>query len=109
MFMRCAYLIGQPKQGKGDDLRKALQSALKMYAGFDKLVSARLLLGQDHEEGAPQIFATLEFWFETEADLHAALAKPYRQEFRAWFAANVTPMFEGVIKHINQQVTEHRP
>lgn len=109
MFMRCAYLIGQAKPGKGDELQKALRSALKMYMGFDRILSARLLVGQDHEEGAPEIYATLEFLFETEADLHAALAKPYRQEFRAWFASNVTPLFEGVIKHINQDTTEQRP
>ncbi len=109
MFMRCAYLIGQPQPGKGDELQQALRSALKMYMNFDRILSARLLLGQDHEDGAPAIYATLEFWFDTEADLHAALDKPYRQEFRTWFAANVTPLFDGVIKHINQDVTEQKP
>ncbi len=109
MFMRCAYHIGQPRPGKGDDLQKALRSALKMYMNFERIVSARLLLGRDHEEGAPAIYATLEFWFASEADLHAALDKPYRQEFRTWFAANVTPLFDGVVKHINQDVTEQNP
>ncbi|MES2412484.1 MAG: hypothetical protein V4614_01695 [Pseudomonadota bacterium] len=106
MFMRCAYLIGQPKPGKDAELQKALRAALPMYKGFDGLQSARLLLGQDHEEGAPAIYATLEFWFKDEAALNAALDKPYRQEFRTWFAANVTPLFDGVIKHINQDLIE---
>ena len=108
MFIRCGYLIGKPAPGKADALREGLLKALKMFMAFDKIRSAKLLSGKDFEDGAPEIYATLELCFDNEADLLAALATPYRQEFRAFFAAHVMPNFDGIVKHINQDVTEEK-
>ncbi len=109
MFIRCGYLIGKPAPGKADALREGLLKSLKMFMGFEKIRSAKLLSGKDFEDGAPEIYATLELCFDNEADLLAALATPYRQEFRAFFAANVMPNFDGIVKHINQEVAEEKP
>jgi hypothetical protein len=109
MFIRCAYLIGKPAQGKDAALHQALQSLLKMYMSFEKIRAVKLLTGREWEDGAPGIYATLELCFDSEADLKAALATPFRQEFRAYFAANVIPLFDGIVKHINYDVLEQTP
>jgi hypothetical protein len=109
MFIRCAYLVGKPRDGHADALRQSLLTALPMYMRFDKIVSIRLLTSQDHEDGAPDIYATLELCFQTEAELWAAFEKPFRQEFKGWFGANVMPHFDGIVRHANQTVDEHTP
>ena len=106
MFIRCAYLIGRPLAGHEPQLHDSLLEALRLYGGFDKIRSIRLLTSQDAEDGAPDIYATLELHFASEADLNAAFEKPFRQEFRAWFALHVMPHFSGIVKHANQQVDE---
>ena len=108
MFIRCAYLIGKPVAGKEGDLQRALQATLKMYLNFDNIRSIKLLTGRDHEAGAPDIYATLQMCFDSAGDLAAAFEKPFRQEFRAHFAANVMPLFDGIVKHINFDVAEER-
>jgi len=108
MFIRSAYFIGQPVAGQAEALRGHLEAALQRYMGFDKIQSAQLYVSQEFEEGAPGIYATLQLCFACEADLLAALATPFRQEMRAYFAEAVFPLFEGSVKHINHEVTEQR-
>ncbi|MEO7243030.1 MAG: hypothetical protein ABIW85_08980 [Variovorax sp.] len=106
MFIRCAYFTGKPVAGKEAALKKSLQATLAAYMKFEKIRSVQLLIAKEHEEGAPNHYATLQLCFDSEADLQAALATPFRQEMRAHFVDNVFPLFEGVVKHINCDVHE---
>lgn len=106
MFMRCAYFVGRPVRGKEAELHARLTDALTMYQGFDKIRSVQLLLAKESEEGAPDIYATLQLCFAEEAELQAALASPFRQQMRAYFVDTVFPPFEGSVKHINHAVSD---
>lgn len=106
MFIRCAYFAGRPVPGQEKLLRERLTALLKMYVRFENIVSLQLLVAGEAEEGSPGLYATLQLCFKSEADLKAALATPFRQECRAFFLANVLPLFEGTVKHINNDVEE---
>lgn len=106
MYMRCAYFVGRPVRGKEAEFHSRLNDALKMYMGFEKILSVQLLCGKEFEDGAPDIHATLQLCFDNEADLQAALASPFRQEMRSYFVDTVFPLFDGSVKHINHMVSE---
>ncbi len=106
MFIRSAYFVGKPFPGKEAEFRQLLQGALKLYMGFKNIRGAQFLEAREVEEGAPAIYATLQLRFDSESDLQAALATPFRQEMRSYFLNSVFPLFDGTAKHINHHVEE---
>ena len=106
MFMRCAYFVGQPVASKAAEFQARLDEALKRYMGFERILSAQMLMAREREDGAPNIYATLQLCFRSEADLRAALASPFRTVMRAYFVEQVFPLFEGSVTHINHDVSE---
>jgi hypothetical protein len=103
---RYAYFIGQPVEGKAEQFFSHLEQTV---AGFSKLPgvkSAQLERPCYFETGAPEIYATVRISFNSLDDIEAALATPERQRLRAEFKANVAPLFEGTISHINYEAKE---
>ena len=92
--------------GKEAALKQSLQATLAAYMKFETIRSVQLLIAREHEEGAPNHYATLQLFFDTEADLQAALATLFRQEMRAHFVYAVFPLFERPVQHINYDVDE---
>lgn len=105
MYVRCGYFIGQPVQGKKKELDEQLHAVVEMYRRFPGIRWASMLVTDEVDDGTPAIYATLQFCFDSKADLETALATPHRQELRTHYANAVLPFFEGTIKHANQEVT----
>ncbi len=71
-------------------------SAISRYPGIRDV---RLRRPVETEAGAPPVYLVFDLWFETLADMHAALASPIRQEVRAQIADAMT-LFEGKVYHL---------
>lgn len=110
MFMRCAYFLGKPVPGQEEELHRRMVEVAQRYLGFEQVRSVQLLTSAHGDEGAPDLYATLQLCYDSEDDMNAALAMPYRHELRAHFAELVLPLFEGSVKHVNHHVdTPRRP
>ncbi|CAM5428506.1 hypothetical protein [Eoetvoesiella caeni] len=105
MYVRCGYFIGQPVQGKKKELDEQLHAVVEMYRRFPGIRWASMLVADEADVGAPAIYATIQFCFDSKAALEAALATPHRQELRAHYANAVMPLFEGSVQHANQAVS----
>lgn len=105
MYVRCGYFIGQPVAGKKAELDAQLHGIVELYRRFPRIRWANMSVADEVDEGAPAIYATIQFCFDSKQDLEAALATPVRQELRTHYANAVLPLFEGTIKHANQTVT----
>ena len=104
MYVRCGYFIGRPIQGKKDELDAQLRAVMDLYPGFPGIRWAHMLIADEVDEGAPDVYATVQFAFDSKEALDAALATPHRQELRAHYARWVLPLFEGTVLHANQHV-----
>ncbi len=104
MFMRCAYFIGRPVPGQEAELHRRMIDTAGRYLGFPQMRSVQLITSQQKDEGAPDLYATLQLIYDSEQAMHDALALPLRDELRAHFAAQVLPLFEGTVKHINHHM-----
>lgn len=105
MYVRCGYFIGQPVDGKKEALDEQLRAVMELYPKFPGIRWAKMLIADEVDEGAPGIYATVQFAFDSKSDLEAALATPSRQEIRGHYARFVLPLFEGTVLHANQHVT----
>lgn len=105
MYVRCGYFIGQPVKGKKKELDEQLHGVVELYRRFPGIRWASMLVSDEVDDGAPAIYATIQFCFDSKADLEAALATPHRQELRDYYASAVLPLFEGTVQHANQDVT----
>lgn len=104
MYVRCGYFIGRPVEGKKDELDAQLRAIVNLYPKFPGIRWANMLIADEVDEGAPAIYATIQFAFDSKEALEAALATPHRQELRAQYAKTVLPLFEGTVLHANQHV-----
>ena len=104
MYVRCAYFIGHPVTGKKEELDKRLLEVVEMYPEFPGLRWANIMIAKEADEGAPDIYATLQFCFDSPEALARALDTPHRQVMRNHFTTHVLPLFEGKIFHVNQEV-----
>lgn len=103
---RYAYFVGQPVQGKSEQLISQLQAIVAGFAKLPGVQSAQLELPRYFEPGAPQIYAAVRISFNTLEDIDIALATPERQRLRQEFVENVAPLFDGTISHINYEAQE---
>ncbi len=101
MYTRNAFFLGQPAVGAEDRFRAGLKNGTEQYARLPGVRSARLEYPLAKDEGAPDIYATIRMVFESEQDIERALASPERQLVRATFVADVMPLFEGRVAHVN--------
>ncbi|WP_017522748.1 hypothetical protein [Pusillimonas noertemannii] len=104
MYVRCGYFIGRPVEGKKDELDAQLQAMMPHYNGFPGIRWANMLIADQVDDGAPAIYATVQFAFDSKEALEAALATPHRQVVRDQYAKTVLPLFEGTVLHANQHV-----
>ncbi|HUH88782.1 MAG TPA: hypothetical protein VL003_12150 [Pusillimonas sp.] len=104
MYVRCGYFIGRPIEGKKEELDTQLKAMMAHYPGFPGIRWAQMLIADEVDEGAPGIYATVQFAFDSKEALEAALATPHRQEVRGHYARSVLPLFDGTVLHANQHV-----
>ncbi len=104
MYVRCAYFIGRPVAGKQKELDEQLLAVVDLYPGFPGLRWANMMLSKEPDDGTPDIYATVQFCFDSPEALAQALDTPHRQVVRDHYAKHVLPLFEGTIKHVNQEV-----
>jgi len=105
MYVRCGYFIGHPVPGKKKELDEQLHAVVEMYRRFPGIRWASMLVADEVDDGAPAIYATIQFCFDSKTALETALATPHRQELRTHYANAVLPLFEGTVLHANQNVT----
>lgn len=103
---RYAYFVGQPVQGKSEQLISQLQAIVAGFAKLPGVQSAQLERPRHFDPGAPQIYATIRISFKTLEDIDIALASPERQRLRQEFVDKIVPLFEGTVSHINYQAQE---
>lgn len=71
-------------------------AAIARYPGIREV---RLRRPVEHEAGAPPVYMVFDLWFDTLADMHAALASPIRQEVRSKIG-EVMEHFKGRVYHL---------
>lgn len=100
MIIRSAVLEG----GVAAEHRAAFDrhmatTVLAAIARYPGLREVRLRRPVEQEADAPPVYMVFDLWFETLADMHAALASPIRQEVRVRIG-EVMKQFDGRVYHL---------
>lgn len=100
MIIRSAVLEGSvaEKHRASFDHHMAT-TVLAAIASYPGIREVRLRRPVEQETGAPPVYMVFDLWFETLADMHAALASTTRQEVRARIGEVMT-QFEGRVYHL---------
>lgn len=106
MYTRNAFFLGRPAAGAEDKFIAGLETGTAAYAKLPGVRSARLELPLHIDAGGPEIFATIRMVFDSAEDIELTLASPQRQAVRAVLVANVMPLFEGTVVHVNSRGTD---
>jgi uncharacterized protein (TIGR02118 family) len=100
MIIRSAVFEGTVAEGERARFDAHMESAvLKTVARYPGIRQVKLRRAVETEAGAPPIYMIFDLYFDTLADMHAALASPVRQEVRAQNAV-VMAAFTGRIFHL---------
>ena len=100
MIVRCAYLEGTVAEGDravfDAHMRGPVLSAIRTYPHIRDVRLRSLARG---EEGAPAVYMIFDLYFDSMADMDAALASPTRQAVRSVIAQGMS-MFQGRVFHL---------
>lgn len=104
MYVRCAYFVGTvaPENRARFDSFIETECA-PIIATFPGLRSFRILRGRWYEEGATDIYMTIELTFDGPADIAAMLASGPRAR-NVEKMKEIMPLFEGRVFHVNHEV-----
>jgi len=100
MIVRSAVLEGQVEEADRErfdrNMRANVIPAIRTYPGIRDV---RLRRMAEQEEGAPPVYMTFDLYFDSVADMNAALASETRQLVRSKIAENMGP-FKGRVYHL---------
>ncbi len=104
MLALCAYYEGtvREKERFDDHVEKVHLPLVAKYPGLKAL---RYLKGIPRDGQAPRFYLAFELYFESEADLAAALGSEVRQTARD-DVGSFLPLFEGEVHHVLYEVEE---
>lgn len=107
MIVRTAILEGtvapDDKADFDQHMRTTVVSALGRYPGLIKAVLRETV---EADADAPSVYMVFDLYFNSLADMHAALASPVRQEVRAELG-QIMPRFQGRVYHVVFDETAH--
>jgi len=100
MIVRTAILEGTvapaDKVEFDQHMRTTVLSALARYPGLIKAVLREIA---EADADAPEVYMAFDLYFNSLADMHAALASPVRQAVRAELG-HIMPRFQGRVYHL---------
>ena len=100
MIIRSAILEGRvAEENRVDFDNHMATTVLDAIARYPSIGEVRLRRPVESEPGAPTIYMVFDLWFDSLADMHAALASPIRQEVRASIS-EVMQSFDGRVYHL---------
>ena len=109
MIVRTAILEGTvapaDKAEFDQHMRTTVVAALGRYPGLVKAV-LREIAEADADADAPAVYMAFDLYFNTLADMHAALASPVRLAVRAELG-QIMPRFQGRVYHLVFDETAH--
>lgn len=110
MIVRSAVLEGTVGEADRASFDLAMSTTVvDAIARYPRLREVKLWKPAESEAGAPPVYMVFELYFDSLADMHAALASPVRQQVRAEIAA-ATAAFSGRVYHlILEDVTARGP
>jgi uncharacterized protein (TIGR02118 family) len=106
MYVRCAYFEGTvaPENRERFD-RFFEQEVVPLISQFPNIRGVRLLRSEWREEGAPDIYQTIEMTFDSKEDVATALASDARaQNKENTQNSGIMELFQGRLYHINHGV-----
>jgi antibiotic biosynthesis monooxygenase (ABM) superfamily enzyme len=105
MFVRCAHFVGTVAPENREKFDTFIDTEIApIMATFPGPTSFRILRGRWYEEGAPGIYMTIELTYDRLEDIDIMLASPERSQ-NLEKMAQIMPLFEGGIFHINHEIT----
>ena len=103
MIIRSAVFEGVVDEaGREAFDRHMSTTVLAVLARYPGIRKATVRKSAETEEGAPAIYMVFDLYFDSLADMHAALASPIRQEVRTEVGA-VKASFTGRLYHLIQE------
>ena len=100
MIIRSAVLEGSvAEENRAHFDHHMATTVLAAIARYPGIREVRLRRPVEQESGAPPVYMVFDLWFDTLADMHAALASPIRQEVRARIG-EVMKSFDGRVYHL---------
>ncbi|MDB5601585.1 MAG: hypothetical protein JWN71_3629 [Xanthobacteraceae bacterium] len=100
MIVRSAYLEGtvaeQDRAQFDRQMRTDVVAAIGTYPGIRAVKLRRVA---EIDDGAPPIYMVFDLYFDSLADMHAALASETRQAVRQQIGAAM-PLFKGRVYHV---------
>jgi len=110
MYVRCAYFEGDVAPENREKFNRFFEEeAVPLINKFPGIRGVRLLRSEWREEGAPNVYQTIELTFETREDVKAALASPAREKnLENTRNSGIMDLFDGTVRHINYAVPAYR-
>ncbi|RUM96680.1 EthD family reductase [Pseudaminobacter arsenicus] len=100
MIVRSAFLEGHVEEADQEQFDRSMREnvlpAIRSYPGIRDVRLRRLVVP---EEGAPPAYMIFDLYFDSVADMNAALASETRQIVRSKIAENMGP-FKGRVYHL---------
>lgn len=108
MYVRCAYFMGTVAPENRARFNAFFDNeSLPIMATFPNIRGVRILRGEWYEEGAPGIYQTIELTFDAKEDIDAMLkSEPRARNLKK--LAEIMPLFEGKVFHINHRIDARR-
>jgi antibiotic biosynthesis monooxygenase (ABM) superfamily enzyme len=105
MWVRCGMFVGSVKPENQAKFNAFIDTRVRdKIATFPGLRRLRILRAKWREDGAPDIYQTIEMTFEDAAAIDAMLASPERAE-NVTLMKEIMPLFEGKVYHVNYEVS----
>ena len=100
MIVRSAVLEGHVAQERQDAFDRAMReqvlAAIRTYPGLRDVKLRKIAVP---EAGAPDVYMSFDLYFDSLAEMDAALASETRQIVRKTIAENMSP-FQGRVYHL---------
>lgn len=100
MIVRSAFLEGHVEKADQEQFDRSMRDnvlpAIRTYPGIRDVKLRRLVVPED---GAPSAYMIFDLYFDSVADMDAALASETRQIVRTKIAENMGP-FKGRVYHL---------
>ena len=110
MYVRCAYFEGDVAAENREKFNRFFEDvAVPLINKFPGIRGVRLLRSEWREEGAPNIYQTIELTFDNREAVEAALASPARENnLENMRKSGIMDLFDGTVRHINFEVPAYR-